>query len=59
MIVCKHYLVSEFLTLNDILLYSLVIPVHGIHSLVVYGSYFKGPTSKFGKVYQPFLPIIE
>ena len=49
----------RFLSCKQAILYGLIIPFHGLHSLTIYGSLFKGPTSKFGKLYQPYLPIIE
>ena len=50
---------APFLKGNQLILYGLVVPLHGLHCLTVYASLFKGPTSKFGKLYQPYLPIIE
>lgn len=50
---------SKFLLGTQVILYGLVVPLHGLHCLIVYGALFKGPTSKFGKLYQPYLPIIE
>lgn len=50
---------ATFLSGKQMILYGLVVPLHGLHCLVVYAALFKGPTSKFGKLYQPYLPIIE
>lgn len=50
---------KSFLEMNQYIFYGAVCIIHGAHCLVVYGSLFKGPTSKYGKTYQPYLPLIE